>query len=68
MRTPSSKNHDFKTSVGSSGGISLVEIRKKDERYCVECEFVGVVESKSYEGKINLVYTIEHHKEAVMLT
>lgn len=46
---PGLEDHNVKSHLGQKGGINILTISPKDDFYCTDCNFVGVVES-SLEG------------------
>ncbi len=45
LEKPNENNYTWKNSIPSKGGVSLIEISPKDDKYCVDCMYLGMIES-----------------------
>lgn len=56
---PNKENKDFEGNLGQKGGIGFLQINQKDDKYCVNCSYVGSVHAVE-EGQLNLLVNVEH--------
>ena len=60
MIAPSKSNHDYMSSTGSKGGLTSITINKDSKGFCVDCTYIGLIDSKE-EGEISILVEIEHY-------
>ena len=59
LDAPSNDNYIWKASTAKKGGVSLIEIKKDDPNYCVDCLYIGYV--KNYEpGQLSVLANVKH--------
>ena len=64
---PSKTNNKWKTSLGKKGGITVIEIHPSDADYCLDCNYIGFVETVE-DGTISLLGDVEHDNIPIYLT
>ena len=61
LNAPSSSHYNWKTAIGKGGGVSMIKISPDDPDYCIECSYIGYVDSMD-NGLITMLVDVEHEK------
>ncbi len=64
---PSKTSYDWKSTVGPKGGIAVLEMNKQNENFCMDCLYVGYLETED-EGKVSFIVNIEDNDIPMILT
>lgn len=67
LAAPSSSSYNWKGSLGPMGGVTLLQVKPSDPEYCVDCLYIGLIET-SEDGQISLLANILHDKVPALLT
>jgi hypothetical protein len=59
LDAPSKDNYIWKSSTAHKGGVTMLEIKKDDSNYCVDCLYIGYVENYA-PGQISVLANIKH--------
>jgi hypothetical protein len=66
LDAPSKENYIWKSSTAKKGGITMVEIKKDDSNYCVDCLYIGYVENFE-PGQLSILANVKHDNIPVHL-
>lgn len=66
LDAPSKENHIWKGSTAKKGGITMIEIKKDDPNYCVDCLYIGFVENFE-PGQLSILANIKHDRIPIHL-
>lgn len=64
---PSRSDNKWFTTLGRKGGVSVIEIYPSDEDYCLDCNYIGFVETVE-DGSVSLLADVEHDNIPIYLT
>lgn len=67
LDAPNKDNHTWKGSLGNMGGITSIKIDPKDPEYCMDCTYIGYIETTE-KGNVSIIANIEHHKIPILLS
>lgn len=56
---PDNFNRDYEGHLGPRGGLGFFQIRQNEDKYCVNCTFVGAVHAVE-EGQLIMLVNVEH--------
>ena len=59
LSQPDNNDYHFKGSIGKKGGINLITIRPTDPHYCLNCTYVGYIQTNE-SSQATILYQIEH--------
>ena len=59
LDAPSKENYVWKGSTAKMGGITMIEIKKDDANYCVDCLYIGYIETDE-PGQVSILANIKH--------
>jgi hypothetical protein len=66
LDVPSPSNYIWKEETASKGGVLLITISPKDPGYCVDCLYIGYVESDQ-NGTVDILANIKHDNMPIHL-
>jgi hypothetical protein len=64
--TPNKKNNLWSTNTQAIGGMTAIEILPDESNYCVDCQYIGKINSTE-DGYVNILPEIEHQNEFLEL-
>ena len=66
LEVPSDSNLVWKASTGPKGGVTMIHIEASDVNYCVECLYIGHIETDD-PGEVNMLVNLEHANNPMRL-
>lgn len=67
LKAPSSENFEWKASVSHAGGVTVLKIPPTDPNYCIECSYIGFVDT-TQNGQLTLLIDVEHENMPISLS
>lgn len=67
LDAPSASNYTWKSTISHAGGISVLKIPASDPNYCIECTYIGFVDTLQ-NGQITLLVDVEHENMPIALS
>ena len=67
LDAPSKHKFNWKATLGHMGGITSITVEPKDAEYCMNCNYIGYIESQE-TGSVSLIANIEHQSIPVLLS
>ena len=66
LNAPSANSYNWKSSIGKNGGVTMIKIDPDDPDYCIDCSYIGYVDSME-NGQISMLVDVEHEKIPIFL-
>lgn len=66
LEAPSAEHYTWKSNLAEFGGVTVIHIKPTDPEYCVECLYMGAIETKE-DGQVSILANIRHSGIAIEL-
>jgi len=66
LEAPSRGSYVWKSSIPDMGGVAMVEVRADDPKYCMDCTYIGSVETLN-DGTVSVLGAIRHDNTPSLL-